>query len=153
MPKHSLMLTGRPSRLSFRQVCWRCGRIRWHRIRSRLHGQCPFPQPCDVGQEINWGDFPRKRAGLYDSFFLRSAQRLFIANDKRFLPSGVRPLPRLSPVVAGEWPAATLVFLTGRDEFVAPSSAIARLSRFLSCSKSATILSKSTIHSSPVFHY
>jgi hypothetical protein len=84
---------------------------------------------------------------------LRSAQRLFIANDKRLLPSGVRPFPRLSPVVAGEWEAATLAFLTGRDELVPSSSAIARLSRVLSCFKFATIVSKSTIHSSPVFHY
>jgi hypothetical protein len=99
------------------------------------------------------GGLSLKPGGLYDSFFLRSAQRLFIANDKRLLPSGVRPLPRLSPVVAAEWGAATLAFLTGRDEFVPSSSAIARLSRFLSCFKSATILSKSTIHSSPVFHY
>jgi hypothetical protein len=89
----------------------------------------------------------------YDSFFLRSAQRLFIANDKRLLPSGVRPLPRLSPVVAGEWGAATIVLLTGRDKFVPSSSAIARLSRFPSCFKSAIILSKSTIHSSLVLQY
>jgi hypothetical protein len=65
----------------------------------------------------------------------------------------VRPFPRLSPVVAGEWEAATLAFLTGRDELVPSSSAIARLSRFLSCFKSATILSKFTIHSSSLFHY
>jgi hypothetical protein len=75
----------------------------------------------------------------YEVFSLRSAQRFFIANDKRLRPSGVRPLPRLSPVTAGGRGAAALIFLTIRDEFEPSSSAIARLSRSLSCFKSMTI--------------
>ena len=35
----------------------------------------------------------------YEPFFLRSAQRLFIANESRFLPSGVMP-PRVFPLDA-----------------------------------------------------
>src|SRR5208337_1672718 len=38
--------------------------------------------------------FASIRAVRYKPFFLRSAQRFFIASDNRFLPSGVRP-PRL----------------------------------------------------------
>jgi hypothetical protein len=38
-------------------------------------------------------------AVFYDPFFLRSAQRRFIARDKRLLPAGVMP-PRFLPFVA-----------------------------------------------------
>src|SRR5882762_6665008 len=66
-------------------------------------------------------------SSYWEAFFLRSAQRFFIANDKRLRPSGVRPLPRLSPVaagVSGRGVAAT-VFLTICDGFLPSSSAIA----------------------------
>jgi hypothetical protein len=36
---------------------------------------------------------------VYESFFVRSAQRLFIAKDRRFLPAGVMP-SRFLPFVA-----------------------------------------------------
>jgi len=89
------------------------------------------------------------RASLYVVFFLRSAHRFFIANDRRLLPSGVRP-PRFFAVNAGGRGVATLGFLTVRGEVVPSSSAIARLRRSLSCFRSATILTRSKIHSSPV---
>ena len=38
-------------------------------------------------------------AVFYEPFFLRSAQRLFIAKDNRLLPAGVMP-PRFLPFVA-----------------------------------------------------
>ena len=49
------------------------------------------PQPIGLGG-LGMGD-------CYEPFFLRSAQRLFIANESRFLPSGVMP-PRVFPLDA-----------------------------------------------------
>jgi hypothetical protein len=43
---------------------------------------------------------PLAPASLYVVFFLRSAHRFFIANDRRLLPSGVRP-PRFFAFNAG----------------------------------------------------
>jgi hypothetical protein len=77
---------------------------------------------------------------------LRSAQRFFIANDNRLLPSGVSP-PRLLAFNADGRGVATLVFLAARGEFAPSNAAMARLSLSLSCFKSATILCKSKIHS------
>ena len=82
----------------------------------------------------------------YEPFFLRSAQRFFIANDNRLLPSGVSP-PRFLAFNAGERGVTTLVFFAARGEFAPSSAAMARLSLSLSCFKSATILSRSKIHS------
>jgi len=79
------------------------------------------------------------RASLYVVFFLRSAHRFFIANDRRLLPSGVRP-PRSFAFNAEGRVVATLGFLTVRGEIVPSSSAMARLRRTLSCFRSATIL-------------
>jgi hypothetical protein len=44
----------------------------------------------------------RPRENYPEPFFLRSAQRLFIANDSRFLPAGVMP-PRLFLLGAAGW--------------------------------------------------
>jgi hypothetical protein len=63
-------------------------------------------------------------SNLYDSFFLRSAQRFFIANDSRLLPSGVRP-PRFFALIAGGRGVAKLVFLAVRGDFFPSSSAMA----------------------------
>jgi hypothetical protein len=89
------------------------------------------------------------RASLYVVFFLRSAHRFFIANDRRLLPSGVRP-PRFFAFNAGRRGVVTLGFLTARGGVVPSSSAMARLRRSLCCFRSATILSRSKVHSSPV---
>ena len=84
--------------------------------------------------------------GPYEPFFLRSAQRFFIANDNRLLPSGVSP-PRFLAFNADGRDVAMLVFLAVRGEFAPSNAAMARLSLSLSCFKSATILCKSKIHS------
>src|SRR6267378_480230 len=89
---------------------------------------------------------------LYEVFFLRSAQRFFIANDSRLLPSGVRA-PRLFAFNTGERGMAMLVVLAVRGEFVPSSSTMARLRRSLSCFRSATILSRFKVHSSAGFPY
>jgi hypothetical protein len=77
---------------------------------------------------------------------LRSAQRFFIANDNRLLPSGVSP-PRFLAFNVDGRDVAMLVFLAVRGEFAPSNAAMARLSLSLSCFKSATILCKSKIHS------
>ena len=102
-------------------------------------------QRADRQQYIEGCAIMNIRATSYEAFFLRSAQRFFIANDNRLRPSGVRPLPRPSPVGADGRGAATLVFFTIRCEVVPSSSAMARPSRSLSCFKSATILSRSKL--------
>jgi hypothetical protein len=84
--------------------------------------------------------------GSHDPFFLRSAQRFFIANDNRLLPSGVRP-PRSFPFNAAERGVAIFVFLATGVEFAPSSAAMARLSLSLSCFKSASILSRSKVYS------
>ena len=88
------------------------------------------------------GNCPRKTRGPYEVFFLRSAQRFFIASDKRLLPSGVIPPPSRAFNTGGRG-TETLVFLAIRGEVVPSKSAMARLSRSLSFFKSATILSRS----------
>ena len=109
---------------------------------------CPFldrqirrspPKPERTGWRHLVGD------RIYEPFFLRSAQRFFIASDSRLLPSGVTP-PRFFPFNAGGGGVATPV-LTARGEFDPSSTAMARLSLSLSCFKSATILCTSTIGS------
>jgi hypothetical protein len=83
--------------------------------------------------------------GSHDPFFLRSAQRFFMANDNRLLPSGVMP-PRSFPFNAAERGVAMFVFLATGVEFAPSSSAMARLSLSLSCFRSASILSKSKVY-------
>jgi hypothetical protein len=78
-------------------------------------------------------------------FFLRSAQRFFIAIDSRFLPAGVRP-PRLRffEVV----PLGLPTFFLPPPEKADPKSAeIARPSLSLSFAKSATNFSRSKVRS------
>jgi hypothetical protein len=77
---------------------------------------------------------------------LRSAQRFFIANDNRLLPSGVSP-PRFLAFNADGRDVAMLVFLAVRGEFAPSNAAMARLSLSLSRFKSATIFCKSKLHS------
>ena len=67
-------------------------------------------------EKLSVGDRP------YEPFFLRSAQRFFIANDNRLLPSGVSP-PRFLAFNADGRDVAILVFLAVRGEF-APSSVL-----------------------------
>ena len=86
------------------------------------------------------------RWSLDRSFFLRSAQRFFIASDNRFLPSAVRP-PRLLLLAMGA-EAAAFAFEVAAGESVPSSAAMARLSRSFSLFNSATILSTSKIRSS-----
>jgi hypothetical protein len=81
----------------------------------------------------------------YEVFFLRSAQRFFIANDNRRLPSGVSP-PRGLAFDVGVGGATPLV-LAARGEPDPSSSAMARLSLSLSRFRSVTILSRSKIRS------
>jgi hypothetical protein len=57
---------------------------------------------------------------------LRSAQRFFIANDNRLLPSGVSPSRFLAFNADGRG-VATLVFLAARSEFAPSNAAMARL--------------------------
>jgi hypothetical protein len=84
--------------------------------------------------------------GSHAPFFLRSAQRFFIANDNRLLPSGVRPPPSF-PFNAAERGVAIFIFLATGVEFAPSSAAMARLSLSLSCFKSASILSRSKVYS------
>jgi hypothetical protein len=86
----------------------------------------------------------------YDFSFLRSAQRFFIANDSRLLPSGVRP-PRFFAFNTGWRKLTTFALLAIRAEFLPSSSPMARLSRSLSCLRSATILSMSKLRSLLLF--
>ena len=78
-------------------------------------------------------------------FFRRSAQRFFIAIDRRLLPSGVRP-PRLRPfdVLPLGLPPR---FLPPCDKAVPMSAEMARPSRSLSFFKSATNLFRSKVSS------
>ena len=103
-----------------------------------------------LGQRASDSKGTRLVKDLYQAFFLRSAQRLFIANDKRLRPSGVRPLPLLSPVITGGRGVAAFVFSAVRGNFVPSSSEMARLSRSLSCFKSATIFSMFKLRSFPL---
>jgi hypothetical protein len=70
-----------------------------------------------------WGNCPLEHDRPYEVFFLRSAQRFFIGNDKRLLPSGVRP-PRFFAFNTGGRGIATLVFLAIRGEFVPPENQV-----------------------------
>jgi hypothetical protein len=79
----------------------------------------------------------------YVPFFLRSAQRFFIARESRLLPSGVRP-PRFFRFDAT---VATPIFLAVRIEFDYSNATMARLILSLSCFKSLTILSRSKMSS------
>src|SRR5271166_3333127 len=81
----------------------------------------------------------------YVPCFRRSAQRFFIAIDRRLLPSGVRP-PRLRPfdVLPLGLPPR---FLPPCDKADPRSAERARPSRSLSFFKSATNLSRSKISS------
>src|SRR5208283_3639951 len=67
-------------------------------------------------------------ATSYFPFFLRSAQRFFIANDKRLLPSSVIP-QRRRPVARA--PPARF-FVTGDDDAIPSRASIARTIRSLS---------------------
>ena len=83
-------------------------------------------------------------AESYAPFFLRSAQRFFIAKDSRRLPSGVIP-PRFFPFDAA---VTRLIFLVVRGAFDPSIAAMTRLSRSLSRFKSVTIFSRSKMFSS-----
>src|SRR6202158_2470473 len=113
-----------------------------------IGGSVPIPRSADKEESTraraNWMA-ASGRDRIYEPFFLRSAQRFFIASDSRLLPSGVSP-PRFFPFNAGGGGVATPV-LTARGEFDLSSTAMARLSLSLSCFKSATILCRSTIGS------
>jgi hypothetical protein len=74
-------------------------------------------------------------------FFLRSAQRRFIASDRRFLPAAVSR-PRFLPVVAGEDAAILAGPRLGADP---DNASIARPIRSLSDFKSAIIFSTSNV--------
>jgi hypothetical protein len=77
----------------------------------------------------------------YAIFFLRSAQRFFIANDMRLRPSNVIPPRRRLPLGR---PVA-FAFAAPRDEEPIPTSAsIARTIRSFSASKFDNIFCKST---------
>jgi hypothetical protein len=80
----------------------------------------------------------------YERFFPRSAQRFFIASDRRFLPSGVIP-PRRRPDVGV--PAAR-VFLAVDDDALPSSALIARSIRFRSAVSSDKIFCRSKVRSS-----
>jgi hypothetical protein len=83
---------------------------------------------------------PERSNHSYGPYFLRSAQRFFMANESRLLPSGVRPPPFFAFNVGGRG-VGTLVFLAVRCKFALSTTAMARLILSLSCFKSATILS------------
>ena len=89
------------------------------------------------------------RAPCYELFFLRSAQRFFIAIDSRFLPAGVRP-PRLRffGLVFVVEPLGRPRRFFPRPGMTDPTSAsMARPSRSFSFVKSASNLSRSKIRS------
>lgn len=111
------------------------------RLQSR-----PSDWRCQLARPAQAYVFASIRAVRYKPFFLRSAQRFFIAIDNRFLPSGVRP-PRLRlfDVVPLGLPAR--LFLPPRDKADPKSAAIARPSLSLSSFNSATNLSRSKIRS------
>jgi len=115
------------------------GRRHLPSLRVEVGELTAHPSKLRAGQH-SVGDRP------YEPFFLRSAQRFFIANDNRRLPSGVSP-PRFLAFNADGRDVAMLVFLAVRGEFAPSNAAMARLSLSLSCFKSATILCKSKIHS------
>ncbi len=84
-------------------------------------------------------------ASFTQPLFLRSAQRFFIASDKRFLPFGVMP-PRLFLLTPVRRRVPAPLFLVPCCDD--PTSAtMAPVSRSLSSFKSATILCKSKIRS------
>src|SRR5258708_1569781 len=91
----------------------------------------------------------RIRACSYAPFFLRSAQRFFIAIESRLRPSGVRP-PRLRFFVTDPLGRPTRFFLPPPDK-AAPAdpnrALIARPSLSRSFAKSDTNLSRSKVHS------
>jgi hypothetical protein len=76
-------------------------------------------------------------------FFLRSAQRFFIASDSRFLPSGVSRPRRFLFLPAGAGFGPRLAPAAAEPS----SAAIALPIRSASRLKSATILSISKVHS------
>jgi hypothetical protein len=115
------------------------GRRHLPSLRVEVGELTAHPSKLRAGQD-SVGDRP------YEPFFLRSAQRFFIANDNRLLPSGVSP-PRFLAFNADGRDVVMLVFLAVRGEFAPSNAAMARLSLSLSCFKSATILCKSKIHS------
>ena len=80
----------------------------------------------------------------YKPFFLRSAQRFFIASDNRLLPSGVIPPRRF---LFGKWPAARRLFFEVRGEIVPSRALIARVILSPSCLRSARIFLKSKLFS------
>src|SRR6202167_599087 len=89
------------------------------------------------------------RALCYDLFFLRSAQRFFIAIDNRFLPSGVRP-PRLrffGFVFVVEPLGRPRRFLPRPGNTDPTSASMAPPSRSLSFVKSASNISRSQVRS------
>jgi hypothetical protein len=80
----------------------------------------------------------------YACFFLRSAQRRFIASDNRFLPSGVKP-PRLRFFVVDPF-GLPMRFLPLPPDKADPNNAeIARPSLSLSFVKSDTNLFRSKV--------
>jgi hypothetical protein len=86
----------------------------------------------------------RDSSSRYELFFLRSAQRFFIAIDRRFLPAGVKPPLRFFIVVPLGLP--TRFFLPPPDKAAPadPSRAVmARPSLSRSLAKSATNFSRS----------
>src|ERR1019366_21626 len=106
----------------------------------------PADWRCQLARTAQAYVFVSIRAVCYIPFFLRSAQRFFIAIDNRFLPSGVRP-PRLRffDVVPFGLPARA--FLPPPDKADPTSAAIARPSLSASSFNSATNLSRSKIRS------
>jgi hypothetical protein len=87
----------------------------------------------------------RDSSSRYELLFLRSAQRFFIAIDRRFLPAGVKP-PRLRFFIVVPLGLPTRFFLPPPDKAAPadPSRALmARPSRSRSFAKSATIFSRS----------
>ena len=89
---------------------------------------------------------PAGRERFYELFFLRSAQRFFIASDSRFLPAGVRPARFLLLEVAA-CGVATLRFVPAASVSGPSNAAMARLSRSLSLFNSATIEGMSKVRS------
>ncbi|MGA8792500.1 MAG: hypothetical protein WB498_06210 [Candidatus Binatus sp.] len=106
----------------------------------------PADWRCQLARTAQAHVFASIRAVRYKPFFLRSAQRFFIAIDNRLLPSGVRP-PRLFLFNLVPLGLPALVFLPPRAKADPRSAAIARPSLSLSSFKSATNLSRSKIRS------
>jgi hypothetical protein len=109
----------------------------WRRTRSKA-----VENQGRTSQTFSWRNTHRgaESAG-HASFFLRSAHRFFIANDKRLRPSGVIPPRRRLPLGR---PVA-FAFAAPRDEEpISTSASIARTMRSFSASKSDSIFCKST---------